>query len=138
MIDVVKVLSVKRYKCGYEVRREIWRTPDCPDIEMLSAYTPNGDYIGVPRSARYLIVKRGIAPQKLTPESITCSIGYSTKDGKWYGWSHRAIYGFKVGSVCKKESSHYRSKKDGGKGEWVAKTTADAKQMAIDFAASVS
>jgi len=25
------------------------------------------------------------------------STGFSEKDQKWYGWSHRAIFGFKVG-----------------------------------------
>lgn len=25
------------------------------------------------------------------------STGFSEKDQKWYGWSHRAIYGFKIG-----------------------------------------
>ena len=24
-------------------------------------------------------------------------IGFSEKEQKWYGWSHRAFYGFKVG-----------------------------------------
>ena len=25
------------------------------------------------------------------------STGFSEKDQKWYGWSHRAIFGFKIG-----------------------------------------
>lgn len=29
------------------------------------------------------------------------NIGFSKKDNKWYGFSHRAIYGFGVGSICK-------------------------------------
>lgn len=33
--------------------------------------------------------------------------GFSPKDGKWYGWSHRAIYGFEIGSTCKKGDCHY-------------------------------
>lgn len=33
--------------------------------------------------------------------------GFSPKDQKWYGWSHRAIYGFKIGSTCEKGNCHY-------------------------------
>ncbi len=31
----------------------------------------------------------------------TCSIGKSEADGKYYGWSHRAVYGFGIGDVIK-------------------------------------
>ena len=37
-----------------------------------------------------------IVPEKRTPTSSVCSIGKSMKDGKWYGWSHRAYGGFKT------------------------------------------
>lgn len=128
------------------------------------------------------------------------NIGFNPQEQKWYGWSHRAIYGFGIGSECKKGHAHYRpagkeewieaTKKfwddphhlnvyaeettndDGqsgieiswtydnkvsnkklrgtissvfqpfpdefGKGEWVAETMEDAKQMACDFARGVS
>jgi hypothetical protein len=128
------------------------------------------------------------------------SIGFNPVESKWYGWSHRAMYGFTIGSTCKKGDCHYqpRDKKDfledcirfwddedhietkghectddngtlgvmvewtynnkiknkklrntisgiftqypdtWGKGEWIAKTMEDAKQMAIDFSRGVS
>ena len=47
-----------------------------------------------------------LADREITKE-LTHGVGYSPKDGKWYGWSHRAIYGFKVGSTCKKGDCHY-------------------------------
>jgi len=137
-----------------------------------------------------------LAKREIT-EQLTHGVGYSPKNKKWYGWSHRAIYGFKIGSTCKKGDCHYRAKnlkdeltaainfwsepehinvraekiKDGlievsweytdairnkklrgttqhinwyyehknpGRGEWVAKTMEDAKQMAIDFNEGVS
>ncbi len=31
------------------------------------------------------------------------------KEQKWYGWSHRAIYGFGIGSTCKKGDCHYQA-----------------------------
>lgn len=40
-------------------------------------------------------------------KSLTHGVGFSPKDGKWYGWSHRAIYGFEIGSTCKKGDCHY-------------------------------
>jgi len=35
------------------------------------------------------------------------SIGFSEQEQKWYGWSHRAIYGFGVGSVVDKGHCAY-------------------------------
>ena len=43
-----------------------------------------------------------IAPEKAEPGHSVCSIGKSAKDGKWYGWSHRAYYGFKTKAAAKK------------------------------------
>lgn len=139
-----------------------------------------------------------LAEREITSE-LTHGVGFSPKDGKWYGWSHRAIFGFEVGSECKKGDCHYNgstldeqeadairfwvdechenTRCDGvveknnekyfdikwdytddvpneslrntiggnlhhikplGRGEWVAKTMADAKQMAKDFNQGVS
>lgn len=138
-----------------------------------------------------------LADREITKE-LTHGVGFSPKDGKWYGWSHRAIYGFEVGSTCNKGDCHYRAANEDdeieaalafwadeechkrtwvedvgngtievkweyndkvpneklrgtivgttweydpsnfGKGEWVAKTMEDAKQMAVDFNEGVS
>ena len=43
-------------------------------------------------------------------EELTHGVGFSPKDNKWYGWSHRAIYGFTIGSTCKKGDCHYQPK----------------------------
>lgn len=34
-------------------------------------------------------------------------LGYSNKEKKWYGWSHRAMYGFGVGDEIRKGSCGY-------------------------------
>ena len=125
----------------------------------------------------------------------TANIGFNPKEQKWYGWSHRAMYGFGIGSTCKKGDAHfvpknreeeieaavsfwsdsdhenvhgldkgdhfvirwtysqstpnvdlrgqvnsidYEYRKTYGRGEWEARTLDDAKQMAVDFANSVS
>ena len=124
------------------------------------------------------------------------NIGFSKNENKWYGWSHRAIFGFTIGDKVKIGDCAYVPKdkddfinrtlefwqdechlnlhadnitdegfdvvwtyskdtpnekirgtegglyekfpKSFGKGEWTARTMGDAKQMAIDFANSVS
>ncbi len=199
-MDVIRVNKTRIFKCGYELRYELVEDPGNDEpLNMVNAYNPNGDYIGNSKVAYNLVYKRGIQPIISKPNHTVCSIGYSIKDGKWYGWSHRAIYGFKIGSTCKIGDCHYmpsnashlradcvrfwhneqqewtRSRwetREGikgiyvywkyghdtknkecrgqihgafcpypeqwGRGEWVAKTTADAKQMAIDFADGIS
>jgi len=152
------------------------------------------------------LLKKGITEQLQScggkrPESEnpgTVSLGFNPEEQKWYGWSHRAVFGFGIGSKCKQGDSGFRpsnkeefikrelsfwgddtyaeedtlkilERGDGvtityiynqevpnkalrgnkyehfssfpekwGKGEWEAKTLEDAKQMAIDFAKSVS
>ena len=61
------------------------------------------------KSVAYVILQKGrsvkewmeylkIDPEKASPSHKFNSIGKSKKDGKWYGWSHRAIHGFKTRS----------------------------------------
>lgn len=137
----------------------------------------------------------GKRPEGENPGST--SLGFNPKEQKWYGWSHRAVFGFGIGSKCKKGDCGFKpsnkeefiernlsfwgdneyavdkpvaiDKGDSvlityvyndkvpnvsmrgttyenfikypekwGKGEWEAKTLEDAKQMAIEFAKSVS
>ena len=123
-------------KGPYNLHREIWRLPfaNSEPTEMLQAYTKDGVYIGDEKTAKLLCKKRGIVPELSREDHSVASIGKSTKYGKWYGWSHRAIYGFEPGSTCKEGDCHYTP----DRGEWTAKTEDDARQMAIDFAESVS
>lgn len=177
--------------------------------EMHCVYTPSGDYVGTKTDADYLL-SRGIT-ENIQPHSTgkTCSIGFNPTEQKWYGWSHRAIFGFGIGSqvkfgdcaytqtdkkdversamgfwdvgvvcdlgegnecyrkvlLCEHDAKHEGFKGLGllieletsfntdrapytmrhfheypevwGRGEWTARTMADAKQMAIDFAEGV-
>lgn len=43
-------------------------------------------------------------------EELTHGVGFSPKENKWYGWSHRAIFGFGIGSTCKKGDCGYKVK----------------------------
>lgn len=62
------------------------------------------------------------------------SIAFSEKEGKWYGWSHRAIYGFGVGHTVKDNGNDMPMSMAGKR----AKTLEDAKKMAIEFSKEVS
>jgi len=178
--DVVELISETYCDAGYVVRDEIKRshfedmkvipisisnkeTKEFADklskgldvqeghtIQIVSAYTVGGDYIGSVKTAKFLCEKLGIHPELAKPSDCVCSIGFSRKDGKWYGWSHRAIYGFKVGDKVKKgdccassgwtdEYLHEHPEEDLSLPVgFVAKSIFDAKRMAIAFAESVS
>ena len=85
----------------YELRFE---RSDLVDVELCCAYTLNGDYIGTEEEAEWLINEKGIAPVKRHPDHKRCSIGFCENEQKWYGWSHRAIFGFGIGDEVKKGS----------------------------------
>ena len=146
-----KILGERHYKAGYIVRREMVDGSDfgSSEFEMKSAFTPSGDYIGNPRIAYRLCKKLGIKPEKASPDNNVCSIGFSEADQKWYGWSHRAICGFGIGDIVQKGDCTASS---GWTDEYLAlhpeadeslpvgfqaATLADARQMAVAFAASV-
>jgi hypothetical protein len=147
-----KVLKTRNYKAGYVVKTVLvnGKQYSCDDFEMKIAYNPNGDYIGNPKDAYRLCKKRGIKPEKIGPESNACSIGFCETEQKWYGWSHRAIYGFGVGDTVKDGDIAASS---GWEDEYIAehpemdmslpvgftaKTLDDCKKMAIAFSAGVS
>jgi len=78
-----------------------------PDHDVPDCYYSNFDdsyitFVGLEPDLKYL------ADREIT-ENLQHGVGFSPKDGKWYGWSHRAIYGFKVGSTCVKGNCHYRA-----------------------------
>lgn len=184
---IYKINNIREYKAGYEVRSLIMdgRTWQCDNFPVKEARTPDGHYIGDSKTAYRLCNKMGIKPELKDKTSRTCSIGFCERENKWYGWSHRALYGFGIGSKVKegdcafKSSNKYEMLEDlkkwysdfdrtlkidckdvdgrlgimaiekgwqtfyeypdkWGKGEWVAETIEDARQMAIDFADGVS
>ncbi len=150
-----KVISVRKYKIGYEVRSEEVALDDETPVIMKSAYNLDGHYIGNSVDAHRLVVQRGIMPE-LRPSAdgecygSVCSIGFNEAEQKWYGWSHRAIFGFGIGHKIKKGDVCASS---GWTPEYLAehpeedqslpigfkaKTIDDAKMMAVAFAEGVS
>lgn len=72
-------------------------------LEMTSCWTDDGYWIGDEERAKYVCEVLGIAPKPsegVKPGDLRpCQHGWSEKDQSWYGWSHRAMCMFSVGSV---------------------------------------
>lgn len=177
-----------------------WQIQEMRGETLRTAVNSSGNYIGDEDTAKYLCNERGIAPELASPSHGVCSVGFCEREQKWYGWSHRAIYGFGIGSTvkrgdcgyvpvgwddfleqaadfwrgdnhlfvtatrgvdddgrdCAKVAWEYDDKVPNkklrggisgsimyppelwGKGEWTAGTLDEARQMAADFAESVS
>lgn len=109
-MKIIKELSKRTYKAGYIVKEVLLDGSDydSKDIIMKRAYNLKGECIGSSKWAYKLCKIRGIKPQYRTKESTVCSIGFCEKEQKWYGWSHRAICGFGIGSEVKKDSCGYK------------------------------
>lgn len=74
--------------------------------------------------------KLGIESDSTSPHAI----GFSKKEQKWFGWSHRAMFGFGVGHKVK-AGDVIADKFSVGT---TAKTLDDARRMAEAFAEAVS
>lgn len=82
------------------------RTHKFEGTDIVSAYNATGAYIGDESFAKEL-ERRGIIPELAHPDNKVCSVGFCEKEQKWYGWSHRAIFGFGIGSEVKKGDCAY-------------------------------
>lgn len=103
----------------------------------------NGDMVDVKHRKRRTglvraIAKLGIDPEKSKSDHCVCSIGKSEVDGKWYGWSHRAMCGFGKGDMIFQERFGDDKTKFTKHGTKPIDTDADAKLAAKRFARSVS
>ena len=71
--------------------------------------------VGMENDLNFLL-KRGVTEQIQDGygEPKTCCIGFNPTEQKWYGWSHRAIFGYGIGGECKKGNCGYsaNNKKD--------------------------
>lgn len=135
-MKLIKTISVRKFKLGYHAKKEVWEHGGSEAVELTSAYTPEGHYIGRPKDAHRLITKYGVKPELASPTNTVCTVGYSSRRRKWYGWSHRAIFGFGIGSTVKATDCIGSDRSDliG----FTAKTKADARMLAVAYAESVS
>jgi len=97
--SLVKVERTTVYKkFGYILRKEVIDAHDVV-LTMTVCYSLDGQYIGDNKIANMLCRKKGIREFVKTAETHPpASVGFNPDEQKWYGWSHRAIYGFTIGS----------------------------------------
>lgn len=131
MFEIKEVKKIRRYKSrGYALINTV---NDTIEMQSAYSW-PELQYIGDTKTAYRLWNRFGITEfypiDEYTPATIkkdvidrtkdlfiygdefvphlqkskVCSIGWSPSEQKWYGWSHRAISGFVVGSEVKKGS----------------------------------
>ena len=74
----------------------IWRAKK--SYTMAGLENSRGDYIG-PVDLRGFLDKHSIDPEMEDEKSSSCTIGWSEKEGKYYGWSHRGQRGFAIGDL---------------------------------------
>ncbi len=139
----VKEVKFQRRYPGYLYRREIVDDSEhggTGELEMVNCYAlDTGDWIGGANTARYLCIKRGLRLiQKSEPSHCVASIGYQMEEDKWYGWSHRASFGFGIGDKLFEENYGDEDTKFSQHGSVTITTTAQAKQAAKNFGEYVS
>lgn len=140
-----------------EVKNKIKNTykiivTDEPDFNLKNfvfVYTNDDKYVGTVEDINSLF-DRGIFQIEAFGKNSVCSIGFNEDEQKWYGWSHRAIYGFGIGHIVKEGSIEAES---GWTDEYLkehpeenlsvpvgfeCKTLEDCKKCAIAFAESVA
>ena len=94
----------------FDLVEELWDSGDeeLPDGDPRRKFnvevyrSKSGDYIDTRRRGRRpgrvkTIARLKIHAEKTGPTNSVCSIGRSEVDGRWYGWSHRAMLGFGPG-----------------------------------------
>lgn len=138
---VFKVLSQRNYG-EYVTRKEVisgfeWGAGLYTMSYAYSTYT--GEWIGQPRQAYVLAKKFGLSQiQTAHKTDCVCSLGFNEKEQKWYGWSHRAIFGFGIGNKLFEEDFGDDTTLFSQHGRKTIKTLEQAKEAAIRFAESVS
>ena len=63
---------------------------------MVSVMSKAGEYAGG-EDARNLFDRLDIAPEMRSDDDGVCTIGWSERESKWYGWSHRGYQGYGIG-----------------------------------------
>jgi hypothetical protein len=122
----------------YDIKKEIWKVFDS-STEMESAYNKNNKYIGPSKLAKNLVKNFGIKEFDVIDEDDNvCSIGFNPDKGIWYGWSHRAIVGFKIGDKIFEEKFGNDNTLFTKHGKNSIKTLDQAKESAKNFARYVS
>ena len=86
-----------------------------PDDDAMAYYSKiDGAYFtreGMEAEGFKFLLRLGITEQLQNKSNLkyhTVNIGFNPEEQKWYGWSHRAIFGFGVGDSISKGDCAYR------------------------------
>jgi len=129
---------------GVKVFREVWNTDgypeDCPDVSLTVYRNEAGDMVCTEDESSLIkfFTKHGISPTKSKSCHSVCSIGFSEKEQKWYGWSHRAACGFGIGDKVFEQKFGTEDTLFTKHGEVTIENMAQARQAAVAFANYVS
>jgi len=132
-----KIINVRNYKVGYQIRTVRFTGDDAfgsEDMIRKQAYTPSGHYIGTSKVANQLCKKMGIVPELASPSDTVCSVGFCKGKEQWFGWSHRAIIGFGLGDRIFEHVYGDDNTPFGQHGEEVIETLDQARVSAVSFA----
>jgi len=77
-------------------------------------------------------------PEKTDPSHTVKSIGWSERDQKYYGWSHRVIVGFAIGDMIFEPDFGDDNTPFIKHGSVKIKNKADARKAAVAFSNAVS
>lgn len=90
----------------FEIKDD-YKLPDGTPMNMPVAVSKiDGSYIGEPDFAEKLH-EMGVAAQGRNGQDQVASIGFCEREQKWYGWSHRAMFRFGIGSKVSKGDCAY-------------------------------
>jgi hypothetical protein len=76
--------------------------------EMVAKHRADPVYHGLGESFDRYLQEHGIVPQRVTEESYSCCIGFSEREQKWAGWSHRGVARFGIGDTVKRGDCAYQ------------------------------
>lgn len=136
-ITDVEILSEEKVAPHIVLRDErMYSTnPDINDLTMESYYNEDGVFIDcVPSGLVQVLIEYEVEPIPRDPGHHMCSIGFSKKNQKWYGWSHRGMFGFGVGHKVTVEEAE----RLGVEVDSVAETLDDCRTLAIQYAEMAS
>lgn len=120
----------------HDIWEETWYWGDDQDPQssvMIMARNKAGDWIGEKDRAEFL-AKHGIAAELADEDHDVCSIGWSEREQKYFGWSHRAIVGFGIGDMIFEEDFEDDEVPFVMHGTKRIETKEDARRAALNFA----
>jgi len=87
-------------RLGYALVCETVDVPGTTPTRFVTAYTlDTRHYIGRPKWAFWICKTMGIIPEPATTTATVCTIGYSRRKRRYYGWSQLTgkIHGYRLG-----------------------------------------